>query len=351
MIRVGIVGSNYGLNVLAPAFRLDPRCAVAALAGGAAERTAARARQADIPRAAADWTELTDDDGIDLIAVATPPALQPGIAIRALRHGKPVLAEKPMAADLAGAVAMLGAAGRTPTAIDFGFTELPAFRKAHEMIAGGALGRMRHVSVLWHVENAATRLRLKHWKTSDTDGGGALGNLASHALHYLEWFCGPIAGLSARLSGLPDDPAIGTGVTLSLAFASGAAGSFTLHCGSAPGSGHRIEFYGADGALVLANPTLDYMKGFALAHARRPAEALSPVALADDPRAGLFPADSRIAPVSRLISRLIDAVEGAPPAAPGFAEGHRVQVLIDAVRRAHEQGRWLDVAPATERRA
>ena len=40
MIRLGIVGTNYGRNVLLPAFRADPRCQVVALAGSDAGRTA-----------------------------------------------------------------------------------------------------------------------------------------------------------------------------------------------------------------------------------------------------------------------------------------------------------------------
>ena len=41
MIRLGIVGCNYGRAVLLPAFRADPRCEVVALAGTDAARTAA----------------------------------------------------------------------------------------------------------------------------------------------------------------------------------------------------------------------------------------------------------------------------------------------------------------------
>ena len=48
-------------------------------------------------------------------------------------------------------------------------------------------------------------MRLDNWKAYGEDGGGALGNFVSHSFHYLEWLCGPISGLSARLSGLPDD--------------------------------------------------------------------------------------------------------------------------------------------------
>ena len=154
--------------------------------------------------------------------------------------------------------------------IDFTFTELMAWQKAKTLLDSGAIGRLRHVDVLWNVENASTRLRLKNWKTSGEAGGGALGNLASHSLHYFEWFCGPLTGLSARLSGLPDDPAFETGVTLSLAFQSGASGSLTMSCASYLGSGHRLEFYGDDGTLLLVNPTTDYMRGFVVSHARRP---------------------------------------------------------------------------------
>ena len=161
-------------------------------------------------------------------------------------------------------------AGSVPAMIDFTFTELRAWQKAKTLLDSGAIGRLRHVDVLWNVENASTRLRLKNWKTSGEAGGGALGNLASHSLHYFEWFCGPLTGLSARLSGLPDDPAFETGVTLSLAFQSGASGSLTMSCASYLGSGHRLEFYGDDGTLLLVNPTTDYMRGFVVSHARRP---------------------------------------------------------------------------------
>ncbi len=344
MIRVGIVGSNYGRLVQLPAFRLDPRCQVTALAGSDAARTADLARASGIEHAFAAWPQLVESDAVDAIAIATPPRLQPEIALAALRLGKPVFAEKPMAGDLEAAAAMLRQAGATPTMVDFNFTEVMAWQKAKAMLDDGAVGRLRHVIVNWNVENNATRLRLKHWKTNAEAGGGALGNIASHSLHAFEWFCGPITGLSARLSGLPDDPAMETTVSLSLAFRSGAAGHFAMSCASYLGTGHRMEFYGEDGTLVLANPTSDYMRGFTVSHARRPAEALVPVAVDDDPLDRQFPTETRIAPVSRLMHRFLDAIEQRRPAVPGFAEGYRVQVLLDAVRRSHAAGHWIEIA-------
>jgi predicted dehydrogenase len=343
-IGVGIVGCNYGRTVLVPAFRADPRCQVVALAGSDAERAAAHAQAAGVARGVGDWRALVDDRSVDAVAVAVPPDLQPEVVRRALDRGKAVFMEKPLAADLAGARAMLAAArgsGR-PTAVDFNFPELPSWQRAKAQL--GEIGRLRHLVATWNVENQATRLGLDSWKTRSDGGGGLLGNFVCHCFHYLEWFCGPIAGLSARIFPLPGRDAESS-IVLALAFASGAGANLQMSCASFRGSGHRLEFYGDDGTLVLANPSADYFRGFELTCARRAEDASRRVAV-DDAIGDQFP-DARVAPVARLVQRFIDAcVHGGTPS-PGVAEGYRVQCLIDAARRAHAAGRWIEV-PAAE---
>jgi len=237
------------------------------------------------------------------------------------------------------------ASGR-PTTVDFSFCEILSWRKAKALLDEGAIGRLRHVAVNWNVENYATRMRIRNWKTSAAEGGGALGNFVSHSFHYLEWLCGPIVGMSARLSGLPDDPAMQTNAAVSVAFQSGAAGTLAMSSASYLGSGHRLEFYGEDGALRLINDTADYMRGFQLSMAQRPAGALTAVEVVD-PVDLRFPSDGRIAPVSRLAAGFLDAIENGQPTAVGFAQGLRVQALLDTARRANNRGRWLDFGPKT----
>jgi len=348
LVRIGIVGCNFGRLVQLPAFRLDSRCKVVALAGRDAARTRELATAASIPLAFGDWRDLIEHPEIDAVAIATLPSLQPAIAIRALELGKPVFAEKPMAADLAGAAEMAKAAqaSRRTTMVDFSFCEVLAWRRAKELLEQGAIGRLRHVAVNWQVENYATRMRIRNWKSLGDEGGGALGNFVSHCFYYLEWFCGPIVALSTRLSGLPDDPAMETTAHLSLAFQSGAAGHVAMSCASYLGSGHRIEFYGEDGTLTLINDTADYMRGFHLSLGRRPTSALTPIEV-DDPVDRAFPADGRIAPVSRMAAAFLDGIERGQPASVGFAQGLRVQALLDNARRANHLGRWLDIEPAS----
>ncbi|MGB8893064.1 MAG: Gfo/Idh/MocA family oxidoreductase [Pseudolabrys sp.] len=343
VIRLGIIGTNYGRTVQLPAFRADPRCEVIALAGSDPTRTAELAHSAGVPKAYSSWRALVEDVDVQAVAIATLPSLQVSIAIRALELGKPVFAEKPMANDFAGARTMLRQAmlSRKPTMIDFNFHQIMSWQRAKAMLDAKAIGALRHVTVHWHVESRAIQLRMRSWKTVGDDGGGVLGNFISHCFHYLEWFCGPIAGLSARVAGLPGDSELETTVVMALHLAKGLLVSLSMSCASYLGIGHRIEFFGEDGTLVLHNPGADYMRGFELWHGKREASLVR--IGAEDPVDAKYP-DGRIAPVSRLAKLFFDAIEGSGTAAPGFAEGYRVQQLIDAARRSHQQGAWIDVA-------
>lgn len=344
MIRLGIVGSNYGRTVQLPAFRADPRCQVVALAGSDAARTIELARAANVPKAYGGWRALVEDADVQAVAIATLPSLQPQIATRALELSKPVFVEKPLASTFEAARAMMSAAQTTgqPTAVDFSFHQVVSWQSAKALLDEGAIGRLRHVVVNWHVENYSIQKRMRNWKTLADDGGGVLGNFVSHCFHYLEWFCGPIARVSARLSGLPGDDDLQTTVAMALEFAGGPLGSLSMSCASYLGSGHRIELYGEDGTLILSNTGSDYMRGFELWQGTRPATTLArlPVNDLDDAR---YP-DGRIAPVARLAKLWLDAIERGGICKPGFAEGYRVQQLIDAAQRSHREGKMIEVA-------
>jgi predicted dehydrogenase len=127
---------------------------------------------------------------------------------------------------------------------------------------------------------------------------------------------------------------------MALQLASGPLVTLSMSCASHLGIGHRIEFFGEDGTLMLHNPGADYMRGFELWHARRDAPLVR--VATDDPVDAKYP-DGRIAPVSRLAKIFFDAIESGGTATPGFAEGCRVQQFIDAARRSHQHGTWIDV--------
>src|ERR1700737_4673151 len=77
MIGVGIVGCNYGSNVLLPAFRTDARCEVIALAGTNAERTAGLAQRLNVARGLGDWRTLVEDSAVAAVARPSSTSIFP----------------------------------------------------------------------------------------------------------------------------------------------------------------------------------------------------------------------------------------------------------------------------------
>ena len=106
------------------------------------------------------------------------------------------------------------------------------------------------------------------------------------------------------------------------------------------GSCHRLEFYGEDGTLALVNASREYMRGFRLFHARRPAGSLDEIKTEDELERRYQ--DDRVAPTSRIAARFLDAIERGSPVRPDFADGYRVQLLLDAARRSHRSRSWVE---------
>lgn len=359
MVRVGIVGLNYGTTVLVPAFRKVEGFEVVAICGTNLNKATDRAVELNIPNSFSNWRKMLNH--IDAVAIAVPPGVQPAIALEALQMGKAVFANKPLAADLLTAEALLKASYGKPTMMDFGFPELPSWIRARELLTSGAIGNLRNVQVTWNVETYAVQQRLDTWKNRGYLGGGALGNLGSHVLYYLEWFCGPIASVRADLQTLPDDSGeftdgpvrdrfievrfdgkaraaskTETGVVAAFQFESGASGSMTINTGAYLGSGHRVELYGEEGTVVLENNAKDYMRGFWLRHGSRSESGLF--------NPGFFGVlgdtkeDGRITTAASLIVGFKQAIEEKTYSLPNFASGYRVQYLLDACRRSAETG-------------
>jgi predicted dehydrogenase len=333
-VTIGLVGVGFARQVLAPAFRADARCRLGAICARDLGRAQEAATALDIPRAYGDWRALIADPAVQAVAIAVPPGAQAEIAVVAARAGKHVFCEKPLALDRAQAAAALAAAetARVAHAVDFIFPEIPAWRRAKELLP--SVGHIRQVALTWRLETYAYRAGLKNWKMSPEAGGGTLNNFVSHTFYYLEWLFGPIARLAASLR--PAAPAADTGVELWLEFAAGFRATVSVAADAFLGPGHGLEIYGDDGALRLHNPTADYANGFTLALATRANGKFALVAAPDENPAQ----DGRIAAVARIAARFLDAVLGGAPVTPGLHDGLRVQRLLDAAREADSTGAW-----------
>lgn len=197
-IRVGLVGlGNVGLGFHLPALLAMPDLVtVVAVADPSAERrdTAIERSGIDPQAAVASAVDLVRRDDVDLVDLATPPHVRTALALDAIRRGRALLCEKPLAtvpADAASVVAAAGAAG-VPVAVVHNYLEFPELRVALEAIRAGRIGAvevaiLNYLGVEDRPGNAAWRPDWRHDAT--LAGGGVLMDML-HVVYVAEALLG-----------------------------------------------------------------------------------------------------------------------------------------------------------------
>jgi predicted dehydrogenase len=130
-------------------------------------------------KAHADVPSLLRDPDVELAIIATPSHVHAEQTIDALRQGKHVVCEKPMAVSVEQADAMIAAAreaGRTLT-VFHNMRYTPDFLKVKEVITSGQLGRIVQIKITLH-----RFVRRWDWQTLRQYGGGALNNAGAHLI-------------------------------------------------------------------------------------------------------------------------------------------------------------------------
>jgi len=151
--------------------------------------------------ATSDFNEVVNDNEIDVVHICTPHYLHTPMAIEALKHGKHVLLEKPMAMNSEEAEKLIKVAEESDRHIGICFqnryndTNVKIKELLDSKETGAILGARAFVT--WHREG-------KYYSESDwrgkwsTEGGGVLINQAIHTIDLLQWFLGDIESVSGN---------------------------------------------------------------------------------------------------------------------------------------------------------
>ncbi|HEY6419848.1 MAG TPA: Gfo/Idh/MocA family oxidoreductase [Candidatus Binataceae bacterium] len=187
-IRFGILGAA----LIAPNALIKPAQEVAdAEVVAVAARDRARAdefaKTNGIPRVHATYADLLSDPELDVIYNPLPNSLHCEWTIRALRAGKHVLCEKPMASNAAEAERMFHAAQETGLFLGeaFHYRYHPLAERVRSLIRDGALGRLTHLEGNFAVPIPPTNIRFD-WSLA----GGATMDLGCYPLHMVHDFSG-----------------------------------------------------------------------------------------------------------------------------------------------------------------
>lgn len=127
---------------------------------------------------------LVSHPAVDAVIVATTNVQLAPMAALAVRHGKPVLVEKPAAVNLAEAVELLALSRKhqVPVRVGFNHRYHPALRRAHALVAGGEVGPLMFVRARYgHGGRVGYE---KEWRADPTLSGG--GELIDQGVHLID---------------------------------------------------------------------------------------------------------------------------------------------------------------------
>ncbi len=151
-LRIGMVGHAFMGRAHSQAWRVVNRffdlplaAEMTAVCGHDEQRTAAAAQKLGWQSYETDWHALIERDDIDVIDICTPGDSHAEIAIAALRAGKHVLCEKPLAntVDEARAMTDAAAASRVRSMCGYSYRRVPAVALMARMVADGRVGQIR----------------------------------------------------------------------------------------------------------------------------------------------------------------------------------------------------------------
>jgi predicted dehydrogenase len=142
MIRIGVIGYGYWGPNLVRNFYETAGVEVACVSDLRTERLRLVQSRYPTVRVTESHRELIEDPAIDAIAIATPVSTHHDLALSALRAGKHVLVEKPLASSADQVKRLIDAAARAQRLlmVDHTFVYTGAVRKMRELVEDGSLG-------------------------------------------------------------------------------------------------------------------------------------------------------------------------------------------------------------------
>jgi len=321
----------------------------------------------------ADWHEVIASRDIDLVSIVTPNFLHADMALAAVRAGKHVFCEKPLASSAAEAECMWRAAEAADVVhgVNLTYRKVPAIRFVARLIAEGRIGAIRQFRASY-IQDWANDPRIpRSWKfDAKLSGGGAVSGVGSHVIDLARMLVGEIERISAttevwiRERPLPvsastfekvegpskmaqvdnDDSAY-----FLARFANGAIGTFDIsRC--APGRKNHLalEIHGERGSIVY-----DYEQPNEVRlYTGDDDQAISGfrtilIGPAQDTGALLAYPGIPVGFVDTMILQtrdLLSAIGGGPAMTPNFYDGWQAQIVVDAVVASADRG-WVDLSP------
>lgn len=279
-------------------------------------------------RATRNFDDLLADPTLDLVDLCVPTAVHPKLAIAALKAGKHVVCEKPLArtAALARDIAAAAASAKGFFMPAMCIRFWPEYAWLKQAIAGGDYGRVLAARFRRVSEPPA-------WSTDFMDGaksGGAILDLHIHDADFVQYCFGRprsvVATGFSSLSGAVDH------VVAQYRFADGASVTAEGGWAMTPGFGFNMSY-----TAIFERATADYDVG-------RGADALRLFEKGQAPRSVVCPpGDGYLLELTHMVESIRN---GTPPGVVSARDGAAAVELCEAEEKSVLTGREVELPPA-----
>jgi predicted dehydrogenase len=137
------------------------------------------------------WEKITVSEDIEVVVICTPPHLHETMSLAALRQGKHVLCEKPLAHSVEEARRMVDTAGENGFKLKCGFNHRhhPGIVQAREWYDIGYIGEISCIRCRYGIGGRPDYQ--KDWRMiPEISGGGQLMDQGMHVIDLCRWFLG-----------------------------------------------------------------------------------------------------------------------------------------------------------------
>ena len=205
ILRWGFIGCGEVVETKSgPAFSEVEGSSVVAVMSRTERRARSYAVQHGISKWYTDAQELIDDPDVNAVYIATPPSSHATYAIMAMKAGKPVYVEKPLAASYEDCARINRISEQTgiPCFVAYYRRYLPYFKKVREIVESGRIGQVLNVQIRYTepLRTSDAKMLSEHklpWRLQpEIAGGGYFYDMAPHQLDLLQDMFGVI--LEAR---------------------------------------------------------------------------------------------------------------------------------------------------------
>jgi len=319
--------------------------------------------EAGFEKATGDYRDLLADPQVEAVSICTPNDLHEEMAIAALRAGKHVYLDKPMAHTLESA-RRIGEAARLSSAklqLVHNHRFMPATMRARQMVEEGLLGEILSFSLRFLHSGSIDENKPAGWKMRD--GGGVVLDLGSHIIDLGIWLMGMPESVFCANRTIYDQRPLSDGSVAEdiaedhslaiLRLPGGAMGTLeSSKIASGAGDELLLEIRGKKGSLrwSLTQPGIleyfdntrpDVPLGGCRGWTRIECESRYPA-----PGGIFLPPRSAIGWERGHLHcyySFLDCIAHDKQPSPSWEDGLRTQQVMDACIRSAKEGRWIQI--------